>query len=87
MKEIHYSPKFKKQFKKYQTNPKFLERFVDCIDELKSGNLTPRRKNHKLQGHFQAFWELHLFPDLLIVYEIRGDWVLFTQIGSHSDLF
>jgi mRNA interferase YafQ len=87
MRELHYSSKFKKQFKKYQTNPKFLERFVDCMDELKEGNLHSKWKNHRLQGVFHRFYELHLFPDILIIYEVRDEQVLLVQMSSHSDLF
>lgn len=85
--EVHSSPKFKQQFKKYQKNPQILEKLVQCTDELIAWPLDSKRKNHKLQGQYQGKQDLHLFPDIVIIYEVREEHCLLLQIGSHSDLF
>lgn len=48
---------------------------------LPSGN-----KNHKLKGKYKGFWECHVDPHWLLIYEKDDTHITFTRLGSHSDL-
>jgi mRNA interferase YafQ len=86
---IKYSSNFKKQFKKYQYTTKILKRYKDCYRELLEKELVeldPKWKNHRLSGEYEGFWELHLFPDVLLIYEVKDNLCILSQIGIHADL-
>jgi mRNA interferase YafQ len=53
------------------------------------GKLPPKYKAHKLTGNYSGFWECHLKADWLLVWMQNDDQLtpLFTDTGSHSDLF
>ena len=55
-----------------------------------SGNPLPAQYNdHALTGNMQGFRELHLGGDYLLVYKVehRKHMVVFTDLGTHSELF
>lgn len=49
--------------------------------------LPAKNRNHKLQGNFKGYWECHIEPDWLIIYKRSPTEIIFTQMGSHADLF
>ena len=52
------------------------------------GPLGAEWKDHELQGQWKGFRECHVGGDFLLVYQITDhDAVIFTDAGSHSDLF
>lgn len=84
------SSSFRKSFKKYKHKAKVLARLWKCVkifEEWKQ--LSISYKNHKLLWAYKGFSEFHLFPDVLVLYEIDHEKrvVTFLKIGSHSDLF
>jgi mRNA interferase YafQ len=85
--DIVYTSTFRRQFKKYSHHIKVQEKFESCIDELVCEKLSSQWKNHKLQGAYEGFQELHLFPDVLLIYDIQDGYCTLYKIGSHSDLF
>ena len=54
-----------------------------------SGTLPPKYKPHKLSGKFAGCWECHIKPDWLLVWQQNDEELilLFTNTGTHSDLF
>jgi mRNA interferase YafQ len=89
-----YAPEFTNQFKKsYKrmlkrgANPELLE---TILKKLCSGEpLSPKNKEHNLSGNYTGFTECHIQPDWLLVY-IRNEetlTIIFTDTGTHSDLF
>ncbi len=54
-----------------------------------SGTLPAKYKPHKLSGKFAGCWECHIKPDWLLVWQQNDDELvlLFTNTGTHSDLF
>ena len=55
----------------------------------KDGKLPPRYKPHKLSGIYAGCWECHIKPDWLLVWQQNDHELilLFTNTGTHSDLF
>lgn len=54
-----------------------------------SGTLPAKYKPHKLTGNYAGAWECHLRPDWLLIWEQNDTELilLFTNTGTHSDLF
>jgi mRNA interferase YafQ len=51
--------------------------------------LPAKYKEHQLIGNLQGFTDIHLKPDLLLLYYIdtKNDMLHLSRIGSHSELF
>ena len=55
----------------------------------KTGTLPHKYKPHKLSGNYDNCWECHIKGDWLLVW-LQNDnelTLLFTNTGTHSDLF
>jgi mRNA interferase YafQ len=54
-----------------------------------TGDLPARYRPHKLKGDYTGYWEAHIEPDWLIVWEVNESVLVLILIstGSHSDLF
>jgi mRNA interferase YafQ len=58
------------------------------IDALMCDDSFPRRcRPHRLSGNFEGWWECHIGPDWLLIYDINDDPLQLRPTGSHSDLF
>ncbi|MBR1883908.1 MAG: type II toxin-antitoxin system YafQ family toxin [Clostridia bacterium] len=62
----------------------------EVIQMLSTGKKFPDKyKNHKLKGKYEGYYDCHILPNLVLVYKIEKEkliWVLFDS-GSHSNLF
>jgi mRNA interferase YafQ len=69
---------------------KELELQLQLIIDLLCEDQTPpaRLRDHALVGEFIGWRELHVKPDLLLIYRKAGeDWVELLRLGSHSEIF
>lgn len=88
MLKIIYLNKFKKEIIKAQKRGKDLKKLKKVIEKLAKGEkLSPKYRDHVLQGEFQGFRECHIEPDWLLIYEQTHHELILTRTGSHSDLF
>jgi len=90
MYQLEQTGKFKKDIKlakKRGLDMRLLDEVVTHLVE--SGTLPPKNKPHKLTGIYKGFWECHIQPDWLLVWEQDNTIRLITLIrtGRHSDLF
>ena len=47
-----------------------------------------RNRPHLLSGEWKGFWECHIEPDWLLIYDLDDPQVLaLHRTGTHSDLF
>jgi len=55
----------------------------------KTGTLPEKYRSHKLSGKFTGCWECHIKSDWLMVWRQNNEelTLLFTNTGTHSDLF
>jgi len=55
----------------------------------RSGTLPAKYKSHKLSGKYAGCWECHIKFDWLLVWQQNDAelTLLFTNTGTHSDLF
>ena len=88
--EIHYTKKFKKQYKKVVKQNKDLKKLRYIVETLSNGNsLEEKYKDHKLIGDYLGCKECHIKPDLLLIYRIENQILELSliRVGKHSELF
>lgn len=84
------SKQYRKAFKKIKNDKKLIKDLDEVIELLASDTEIPKEyKDHRLVGNLKDFRELHIRPDLLLVYQKEEDLLilLLVNLGSHSDLF
>lgn len=88
---LHLTKKYEKSLKKYLSIKKFSRSKLDEV-VLKLQNQTPLDKkfqDHPLKGKLSYQRECHIYPDILLVYEVVEEELIFilVNLGSHSELF
>ena len=90
MYSIKYTNKFKKDIKRCKKRGRDLNLLRDVVDMLaQTGTLPLKYKAHPLTGKYKNRMECHIQPDWLLVW-MQNDTdlvLLFTDTGTHSDLF
>ncbi len=93
MRTIEYASQFKRDYRKAKRNPKFrkLEESLKPIvsDLAMDVSLSdPPYRDHQLSGVWSGYQELHIKPNLLLIYSKPDDRTIrLARIGSHSELF
>nr|MBV6630275.1 type II toxin-antitoxin system YafQ family toxin [Oceanococcus sp. HetDA_MAG_MS8] len=93
MRTIEYSSQFKRDYRKAKRNPKFrkLEGWLKPVIADLAADVSlsdPPYRDHKLSGVWVGYQELHIRPDLLLIYSKPDDETIrLVRIGSHSELF
>ncbi len=62
----------------------------EVVDILRTtGTLPLKYRPHRLVAKYTGYWEAHIQPDWLIVWEQNDDqlYLLFTKTGTHLDIF
>jgi mRNA interferase YafQ len=89
--QIVPSTKFRKDLKRFQVKSKEYNAIIGAVNLLSDGgheNIHPGMKPHRLKGDFQGYWECHLLPDLLLIWESESPAEIYlVRVGSHADLF
>lgn len=90
MYKIHFTNKFKKDYKTVQKRKYDLQLLREVTQLLSlNGELPKKYYPHKLSGNYSDCWECHIKPDWLLIWTIDTDkleiWL--TRTGTHSDLF
>ena len=82
--------RFKKELKRALKRGMQLSNLYEVVDCLGEGRELPaKHRNHLLHGDYKGFWECHITPDWLLIYE-KSDVVrviTLQRTGTHSDLF
>ena len=90
MYSIRYSGLFKKQLRLMSKRGKDLTKINEVVLLLsETGNLPAKYRPYKLKGDYSGYWEAHINPNWLIVWEVNESVLVLILIatGSHSDLF
>ncbi len=87
---IYTTNRFDKDVKlciKRKLNITLLQKVMKLLEQ--NGTLPQKYKPHKLKGKYIDCWECHIQPDWLLVWQQNNDelTLLFTNTGTHSDLF
>jgi len=90
MYKLQPTGQFRKDFKlckKRGYNMDHLQVVLEILSQ--SGQLPPQYLPHKLHGDYSNYWECHIEPDWLLIYDVADTIRLISLIrtGSHNDLF
>lgn len=86
------SSQFKKDFKKYRDRKKEKQAIFDVVELLEGGseNIPQTMRAHTLLGNYKGFWECHIMPDLLIIWDEQTEpiaEIYLVRVGTNSELF
>ena len=73
--------------KKRGYNMELIQKVISILSN--TGKLPEKYKPHKLSGNYENCWECHIKGDWLLIW-MQNDQeltLLFTNTGSHSDVF
>jgi mRNA interferase YafQ len=86
---IAYGSAFKKDYKRMVKRGVTMRKLDDVLNLLMSDTPLPaRNRPHMLSGEWRGFWECHIEPDWLLIYDLDDPAVLaLHRTGTHSDLF
>jgi mRNA interferase YafQ len=85
---IHRSTRFKKDYKNINHQDKCLKTLKEVINILANdGPLDAKFNDHQLHSNWKGYRELHLRPDLLLVYKVTAKDLRLARLASHSKIF
>jgi len=87
---IEYTNSFKKDYKRIQKRGYNIELLTKLFEQLiTQGNVNVVYKPHKLFGKYAGYWECHIQPDWLLIWEVneQKQCIILHYTGTHSDLF
>lgn len=90
MYEFEYSGQFKKDLKRCVARGFNQAALAVVLDHLqRNGALPMTYRPHRLSGKFAHYWECHIEPDWLLIYDVKDTIKLVSLVrtGTHSDLF
>jgi mRNA interferase YafQ len=88
MKQIIRSNRFKRDFKRALKRGLDSRKLAEVLELLMADQPLPARcRPHRLSGEYLGFWECHIEPDWLLIYDVGPDFLELAATGSHSDLF
>ena len=89
MRELLQSNRFRRDWKRMQKRGAQSAKLSETLKLLVADQPLPERcRPHKLVGQWTGFWECHIQPDWLLVYDLDDpDLLVLVATGSHSDLF
>ncbi len=86
--KITQTTQFKKDVKRQRKRDKDVEKLLEVVDLLISGNEMPDSlRDHALTGDWKGWRDCHIEPDWLLIYKITSDELTLGRTGTHSDLF
>lgn len=90
MYQIKTTRNFEKDLKRCKKRGYNMSLLYDVLNMLKNNGSLPRiYKPHKLSGDYEGLWECHITSDWLLIWQQNETELIliFTDTGTHSDLF
>lgn len=88
MKDLELIGSFRKDLKRIKKRGWDRARLEAIVTLLRCNEpLSVSARPHKLTGDWLGFWECHIAPDWLLIYDATDTTVLLARTGTHSDLF
>ncbi len=89
MRRIEFGAAFRKDHKRMQKRGAVMSKLDGVVDLLMTDQpLAARHRPHRLSGEWKGFWECHIEPDWLLIYDLDDPQVVaLHRTGTHSDLF
>ena len=88
MRDVIFQNRFKRDLKRMLKRGKNRDDLL-TITYLLADNalLPPITRPHKLSGQYAGYWECHIEPDWLLIYDVSDTDVVLIRTGTHADLF
>lgn len=89
MRRIEFGSAFKKDHKRMMKRGAAAAKLDVVLTLLMNDEALPaRNRPHMLSGEWKGFWECHIEPDWLLIYDLDNpEVVALHRMGTHSDLF
>ena len=89
MRRIEFGSAFKKDYKRMMKRDASAAKLDAVLTLLMNDEVLPaRNRPHMLSGEWKGFWECHIEPDWLLIYDLDNpEVVALHRMGTHSDLF
>ena len=89
MKDLKITSQFKKDLKRYQNQPKKIEKLKIVLDFLQQEiTIPPEYKPHRLLGNYKDCMECHIESDTLLIWiDENSNVIKLLRLGTHSELF
>ena len=91
--QIVASTKFLKDLKRLKKRSKvdfdLMETFITNLAVSGHEGIDKKHRPHKLKGEYSGYWECHVKPDLLLIWDENSEILLLELVrtGTHFDLF
>ena len=87
--KYHFSKEFKKGLKRAKKKGKKLYKLWCITEQIITGTLEPKHKDHALKGDLSNYRECHIEPNWLLVYRFENKLELLClyQTGTHQEIF
>ncbi|APW18499.1 MULTISPECIES: type II toxin-antitoxin system YafQ family toxin [Gardnerella] len=85
-----YSPIYLRDVKKYKQKHYDIEQVINIVRLICNGadsRELATYRDHILKGSYKGVHELHVSADVLLLYQVKEDCIIFLRLGSHDDLF
>lgn len=87
MLNIEFTSRFKKDFKRVQSQGKNINELKDVMNKLaKKEKLEEKYKDHPLHGNYKGYRDCHIRPDWVLIYKVTDHKLILERTGSHSEL-
>lgn len=89
MRRIAFGNAFKKDHKRMMKRGAPAAKLDTVLQKLMNDQPLPaRNRPHMLSGEWKGFWECHIEPDWLLIYDLDDPQILALHcMGTHADLF
>jgi len=88
VRDIVQSNRFRRDLKRLRKRGCDFAQLATIIDKLAADQPLPARcRPYKLSGAYRGFWECHVEPDWLLIYDLPEGLVALAATGTHADLF
>jgi mRNA interferase YafQ len=88
MPKIEFSKPFQRKFKFFVVKyPTFKSKLEKVFRRLTDDPHQPSLKTHKLHGELKDFYSCTVDYDHRLIFEVKGDIIRLTDIGSHDEVY
>jgi mRNA interferase YafQ len=88
VKALRVSSAFKKDLKRIGRRAYGLSKLETIVGLLRAGKtLLPSAHAHPLKGVWKNYWDCHIEPDWLLIYQVTDEEIILARTGTHADLF
>ncbi len=89
MKKLKPTTQYKKDYKRFRSNPKKIVKLFKILTLLQNEEPIPQENRpHRLTGNYAGYMECHIEGDFLLIWlDPDTDEIDLVRLGSHSELF